>query len=35
MLLEVRGFDVPREAEELSGSSRGPELPREVRGRHV
>jgi hypothetical protein len=35
VLLEVWDLYVPKEAGELSGSSRGPGLPREVRGRHV
>jgi hypothetical protein len=34
-LSEVQDLRVPREARELSGSPRGPGLPRKVRGRHV
>jgi hypothetical protein len=35
VLLRVWGLHVPRKAEELSGSPRGPSLLWEVRGRHV
>jgi hypothetical protein len=34
-LSEVQNLRMPRKVRELSGSPRGPELPREVRGRHV